>query len=172
MEYKTEIGPSGRRRRVPVDDADAGAQAAAEAQETAQEAPPADPPAQQPATDLLPPKTSTSKAKASTGRKRGRRAQAEYGDLAVGKPVKDKDVPAAPARARGSVYDPLLDAIVAQGQKSRGKTDWLPINPQGRTADSVQSGLTTAANSRGIKISTRIREVEGEKVVYARLVSE
>lgn len=70
--------------------------------------------------------------------------------------------------AAGSLYAEAVGRLIELAEESGGG-GWLGLTTGNRKANSVQTGLKSAAKSLGVSIKTRTREIDGEKKVFVAL---
>lgn len=88
----------------------------------------------------------------------------KYNALEIGEDLIEDLPPAG-----GSLYQEAIGKLVELSEEGDG---WLRLSTGGRKANSVQTGLQTAAANLGVDIKTRTRTIEGEKFVFVALDHE
>lgn len=75
----------------------------------------------------------------------------------------------APRRGRPSIYQPIVEQIVAANTENPEK--WVLVNPEGRKAASFRSAIASAAKRMDppITLETSEGEVDGTVMVYVRV---
>lgn len=75
----------------------------------------------------------------------------------------------APRRGRPSIYQPIVEQIVAANTENPDK--WVLVNPEGRKAASFRSAIASAAKRMDppITLETSEGEVDGTVMVYVRV---
>lgn len=75
----------------------------------------------------------------------------------------------APRRGRPSIYQPIVEQIVAANAENPEK--WVLVNPEGRKAASFRSAIASAAKRMDppVTLETSEGEVDGTVMVYVRV---
>lgn len=75
----------------------------------------------------------------------------------------------APRRGRPSIYQPIVEQIVAANTENPEK--WVLVNPEGRKAASFRSAIASAAKRMDppVTLETSEGEVDGTMMVYVRV---
>lgn len=73
--------------------------------------------------------------------------------------------------AAGSLYAEAIGRLIDLSEESDGG-GWLGLSTGNRKANSVQTGLQTAAKNLGVDIKTRTREIDGKKKVFVALKTD
>lgn len=75
-----------------------------------------------------------------------------------------------PPPSQGSIYVEVIQSLIdSQDDEAVTGYKWRALGTGGRQKNTVQSGLTSAANRFGVKIETKTADVDGKPRVYVRL---